>query len=103
MFFHERARDVKYTVIHSRYNDGKAEWRLGEIAKTTGLTIEGGALYMGPAYIKSVGVGVEEHNALGEMTDLFWKLHVTTSSNPSKPHFFVYSQYTYFLQICQAA
>lgn len=54
MFFHERARDVKYTVIHSRYLDGTAEWRLKEISKTTGLTIEGGALHMRPAYIKSI-------------------------------------------------
>ncbi|KAL7529827.1 hypothetical protein ACHAXR_003177 [Thalassiosira sp. AJA248-18] len=54
MFFHERARDVKYTVIHSRWLDGNAEWRLEEIAKTTGLTIEGGALYMGPAYVKAI-------------------------------------------------
>jgi len=34
--------------------DGNAEWRLKSMEKTTGLTIEGGALYMGPAYIKSI-------------------------------------------------
>lgn len=54
MFFHERARDVKYTVIHSRFLDGNAEWRLEQMAKTAGLTIPGGALYMSPSYIKSI-------------------------------------------------
>jgi len=54
MFFHERTSEAKYTVIHSRYLDGNAEWRLAKMAKTVGLTVEGGALYMGPAYIKAI-------------------------------------------------
>eukprot|EP00578_Thalassiosira_sp_NH16_P003476 CAMPEP_0181131360 /NCGR_PEP_ID=MMETSP1071-20121207/30382_1 /TAXON_ID=35127 /ORGANISM="Thalassiosira sp., Strain NH16" /LENGTH=389 /DNA_ID=CAMNT_0023217545 /DNA_START=150 /DNA_END=1319 /DNA_ORIENTATION=+ len=53
-FFHKKVADVKYTVIHSRYIDGNAEWRLEKIAKTTGLTVEGGVMSMGPAYIKSI-------------------------------------------------
>lgn len=41
-------------AVHARYLDGNAEWRLEKIAKTTGLTIEGGAKSMGPAYVKSI-------------------------------------------------
>ena len=29
-------------------------WKLGKIAKASGLTIEGGAISMGPAYVKSI-------------------------------------------------
>ena len=40
-------------TVHYWYLDGNVEWRLEKIAKKTGLTIKGGALYMGPAYIKA--------------------------------------------------
>mmetsp|Transcript_39968 Transcript_39968/g.86169 ORF Transcript_39968/g.86169 Transcript_39968/m.86169 type:complete len:404 (+) Transcript_39968:59-1270(+) len=63
MFFRERASEAKYTVIHSRYLDGNAEWRLEKMAKTTKITVEGGALYMSPGYVKAIlrPLGMLEH------------------------------------------
>ena len=34
--------------------DSDSLWRIERIAKTAGLTIEGGAVSMGPAYVKSI-------------------------------------------------
>ena len=42
-----------YTV-HARYLDGNAVWRLERLASATGMTIEGGVMQMGPAYIKGI-------------------------------------------------
>ena len=54
MIFQNKASDVQYSVIHARYLHGNAEWKLEQIAKTSGLTIEEGAMYMTPAYVKSI-------------------------------------------------
>ncbi len=41
--------------VHARHINGNAKWRLEKIARTTGITVEeGGALSMGPAYVKAI-------------------------------------------------
>lgn len=54
MFFKERVRDVKYSVIHTQFSDENAVWKFNQIAKATGITVEGGAITMSPAYVKSI-------------------------------------------------
>ena len=34
--------------------DDKTLWKLNKIAKSSGLTVEGGVISMGPAYVKSI-------------------------------------------------
>jgi hypothetical protein len=43
-----------YKSVHSQFLDSDSLWRIERIAKTAGLTIEGGAVSMGPAYVKSI-------------------------------------------------
>ena len=40
--------------VHSCFLNSDTLWRIKRIAKTAGLTIEGGAVSMGPAYAKSI-------------------------------------------------
>ena len=40
-------------IVHSRFLDGNAVWRLERLATATGMTTEG-VLAMGPAYIKGI-------------------------------------------------
>lgn len=54
MFFKDRLSTIIYSVIHAQYMDGNTVWKLEQIAKTTGITIEGGAGTMSPAYVKSI-------------------------------------------------
>lgn len=53
-FFHERAGAARYTVLHARYLDGNATGILERMASTVGLTVEGGALYLSPGYVKAI-------------------------------------------------
>lgn len=41
-------------TVHARYLDGNAVWRLERLASATGMTIEGGVMQMGPAYVKGI-------------------------------------------------
>jgi hypothetical protein len=63
MFFKDRLSTIKYSVIHAQNMDGNAIWKLEQIAKTTGITIEGGAGTMSPAYVKAIlkPLGMLEH------------------------------------------
>lgn len=51
--FHESRSGIKYTVIHSRYLEGRAQFKLDALAKTSGLTPKG-ALEMSPKYIRTI-------------------------------------------------
>ena len=51
--FHEQRSQMKYTVIHSRYMEGRAQYKLEQLAKTSGLTPRG-PLEMSPRYIRSI-------------------------------------------------
>ncbi len=51
--FHESRSQMKYTVIHSRYMEGRAQYKLEQLAKTSGLTPKG-PLEMSPRYIRSI-------------------------------------------------
>jgi len=63
MFFKDQLSTIKYSVIHAQYMDGNTVWKLEQIAKTTGITIKGGAGTMSPAYVKSIlkPLGMLEH------------------------------------------
>lgn len=45
---------IKTYTVHARYLDGNAVWRLERLASATGMTIEGGVMQMGPAYVKGI-------------------------------------------------
>ena len=53
LFPHGSRSTMKYTVIHSRFMEGRAEFKLNQLAKTSGLTPKG-ALEMSPKYIRMI-------------------------------------------------
>ncbi|KAK1741301.1 hypothetical protein QTG54_007779 [Skeletonema marinoi] len=60
--FHGSGSSMKYTVIHSRFMEGRAQFKLNQLAKTSGLTPKG-ALEMSPKYIRMIlkPLGMLEH------------------------------------------
>ena len=44
---------IKYSVIHSRFMEGRAEFKLNQLAKTSGLTPHG-PLEMSPKYVRMI-------------------------------------------------
>lgn len=51
--FHHSISGIKYTVIHSRFLEGRAPFKLEKLSKTSGLTPKG-ALEMSPKYIRMI-------------------------------------------------
>ena len=51
--FHGFRSSIKYSVIHARYMEGKSQFKLNQLAKTTGLTPKG-PLEMSPKYVRSI-------------------------------------------------
>eukprot|EP00573_Skeletonema_grethae_P011925 CAMPEP_0201703320 /NCGR_PEP_ID=MMETSP0578-20130828/39348_1 /ASSEMBLY_ACC=CAM_ASM_000663 /TAXON_ID=267565 /ORGANISM="Skeletonema grethea, Strain CCMP 1804" /LENGTH=404 /DNA_ID=CAMNT_0048191073 /DNA_START=119 /DNA_END=1333 /DNA_ORIENTATION=- len=51
--FHRSQSEIKYSVIHSRFMEGRAQFKLNQLAKTSGLTPKG-ALEMSPKYVRMI-------------------------------------------------
>jgi hypothetical protein len=51
--FHDSRSTIKYSVIHSRFMEGRAQFKLELLAKTSGLTPRG-ALEMSPKYVRMI-------------------------------------------------
>eukprot|EP00574_Skeletonema_japonicum_P004269 CAMPEP_0201734130 /NCGR_PEP_ID=MMETSP0593-20130828/33362_1 /ASSEMBLY_ACC=CAM_ASM_000672 /TAXON_ID=267983 /ORGANISM="Skeletonema japonicum, Strain CCMP2506" /LENGTH=383 /DNA_ID=CAMNT_0048227401 /DNA_START=124 /DNA_END=1272 /DNA_ORIENTATION=+ len=51
--FHGSRAGIKYSVIHSRFMEGRAQFKLNQLAKTSGLTPRG-ALEMSPKYVRMI-------------------------------------------------
>ena len=53
-YFKSKGGSMKYTVIHSEYQEGKIKPKLELLSKKTMITVEQGAMYMHPFYIRSI-------------------------------------------------
>lgn len=53
-YFKSKSGQMRYTVIHSEYQGGKIKPKLELLSKKTMITVEQGAMYMHPFYIRSI-------------------------------------------------
>ena len=53
-YFKSKSGQMRYTVIHSEYQEGKIKPKLELLSRKTMITVEQGAMYMHPFYIRSI-------------------------------------------------